>query len=72
MMTLNDQWHAEDTCRVGSDVRLAKTEEGAWIVIQRGAGILIQAFHPFPAFRDALDATQGMALKDDRDSVEPR
>lgn len=60
--TLNQLWYAEDTCRVGSDIRIA--HDGVYyIIIERRLNFLGQHELGYNTFKAALAATQGMTLK---------
>lgn len=64
--TLTTLWDAEDTCRVGFNIRIAKFKENQWVVIERHGPLLTQADQPHYTFQSALRATQGKTLKEDR------
>ena len=62
--TLNELWHAETTCRVGYNIRIAKC--AGWVVIEKHGNGLFQDSQPYSTFNQALIATQGKTLKEDR------
>lgn len=62
--TLTELWTAEDTCRVGFNIRIAHS--AGWIVIERHGGGLYQAKSPFSTYKQALEETQGKTLREDK------
>ena len=63
--TLAELWDAEDTCRIGSNIRIA--QHTGWTVVERHGGGLYQAKPPFHTFKQALKYTQRKTLREDKD-----
>ena len=62
---LNDLWNLEESCRVGTNIRICPTSNGTWTVIERHGDTLYQPDHPFDTFAHAHRSTIGKTLKED-------